>query len=186
MEIMRTTLVLLLALGVGGDPKEPAEVVFAPSGKDRALQKRVAREIGGAKKKVVAAIYQFTSKEIAQALVAAKNRGVDVRVLVDGPQAAALRSGWAEALEMVEAAKVPVRRVYADGDKKSRSTDAGRAKFHHKFVVIDGERVLTGSFNWTVLADEENYENLVTMTGKVAVKYAEEFDRVWKDERVAE
>jgi len=183
---MRTTLVLLLAIGVAGDPKEAAEVVFAPSGKDRALQRRVAREIGGAKRKVVAAVYQFTSKEIAQALVAARNRGVDVRVLVDGPQASSLRGGWAEALETVEAAKVPVRRVYPDGDKKSRSTEAGRAKFHHKFVVIDGERVLTGSFNWTVLADEENHENLVTMTGKVAAKYGEEFDRVWKDDRIVE
>ncbi len=183
---MRPISVLLLLLATVGDPKEPAEVIFAPSGKERALQKRVAREIGGAKKRVVAAIYQFTSKEIAQALVAAKNRGVDVRVLVDGPQSAALRGGWAEAIEMLDAAKVPLRRVYPDGDKKSRSTDAGRAKFHHKFVVIDGERVLTGSFNWTVLADEENYENLVTLTGKVATKYADEFERVWKDDKVSE
>jgi phosphatidylserine/phosphatidylglycerophosphate/cardiolipin synthase-like enzyme len=39
--------------------------------------------------------------------------------------------------------------------------DANHAIAHHKVIVIDGETVLTGSFNFAKAAQEKNAENLL-------------------------
>ena len=50
---------------------------------------------------------------------------------------------------------------------------------HHNFVVIDGKRVVTGSFNYTKTAAESSYENLVVIESEeVAGKFLEEFDKI--------
>lgn len=51
---------------------------------------------------------------------------------------------------------------------------------HNKFVVVDNEFVLTGSFNWTVQAASENQENLAIIDDAYFVfEYAEEFKKLW-------
>lgn len=53
---------------------------------------------------------------------------------------------------------------------------------HHKFMVIDDQYLLTGSFNWTRSASERNHENLVILDEKQIVKsYRREFDKLWKE-----
>ena len=59
--------------------------------------------------------------------------------------------------------------------------DKRNPQFHHKFAVIDSERVVTGSYNWTRSAAEHNEENiLVTHDPRVARRFQEEFDRLWQ------
>ncbi len=169
-------------------PAPEPEVLFAPTGSDRAIEARVTTEIRAARKRVSVAIYQFTSKEIATALCNAKRQGVDVRLLTDGVQAAS-GTQQPEILALLEAAKVPVRKVYPMGvkNKNAKESEAMRPKFHHKFCVIDSERVLAGSYNWTVLADEKNFENLLVLpNAKIAALYQEQFDKVWKDGTITE
>lgn len=55
-----------------------------------------------------------------------------------------------------------------------------RGVLHHKFIVVDGERVLTGSYNWSQNAYEDNWENAVLVTSKaVAESFRLEFDYLW-------
>lgn len=179
--------VLVAAVGMAPDPGNGTEVLFAPTGNERLIQKRIVRELAAAKKKVVVAIYQFTSKDIAAALVHAKRRGVDVRILIDSTQAGKLEGSWGEALQSIEEAKIPIRRITPEGRNKDHKFEAMRPKFHHKFCVIDGEKVLTGSYNWTILADEDNHENLVVLSGAaVAARFGDQFEKIWKDERILE
>lgn len=176
-------LAAVAAVGMISNPKNGVDVLFAPTGDDRLIQKRLVREISSAKRRISVAIYQFTSRDVAQALANAKRKGVDVRVLVDGVQAEKMEGPWAEALEILEAAKVPIRRVVVPGDRGK--SEAMRPKFHHKFAVIDNDRVITGSYNWTVLADEENHENLIILGGtQVAARFQEQFEKIWKDEKL--
>src|SRR6267142_170133 len=49
---------------------------------------------------------------------------------------------------------------------------------HDKFLVIDSSYVITGSFNWTNNASSKNDENFVVLDDQ-AVKFQEEFDRLW-------
>ena len=50
----------------------------------------------------------------------------------------------------------------------------GRRLAHNEVMVIDGETVLTGSFNFTTAAEEHNAENLLVIRDKaMAARYAE-------------
>ena len=51
---------------------------------------------------------------------------------------------------------------------------------HHKFALIDGERLLTGSYNWTRSAASHNQENLLITNDPDALKaYTAEFVKLW-------
>ena len=53
---------------------------------------------------------------------------------------------------------------------------------HHKFIVVDGKRVLTGSYNWSRNAYEDNYnwDNAVLVTNRtVAESFQLEFEYLW-------
>jgi len=50
---------------------------------------------------------------------------------------------------------------------------------HDKFAVIDGELVITGSYNWTESANEANFENAVFIAcPAIAQAYTDEFARI--------
>jgi phosphatidylserine/phosphatidylglycerophosphate/cardiolipin synthase-like enzyme len=53
---------------------------------------------------------------------------------------------------------------------------------HHKFAVIDGRYVVTGSYNWTESAERRNRESLVILDcPEVASVFATEWDSIRPD-----
>jgi phosphatidylserine/phosphatidylglycerophosphate/cardiolipin synthase-like enzyme len=47
-------------------------------------------------------------------------------------------------------------------------------------MVVDGQTILTGSYNWTRSAETRNEENLVVLDDPfLAGRFAEEFERIW-------
>ena len=54
-------------------------------------------------------------------------------------------------------------------------------KLHHKFAVIDGNTVITGSFNWSPSAAHQNDEVLMVIHSPLlAAHFTREIDRLWK------
>jgi phosphatidylserine/phosphatidylglycerophosphate/cardiolipin synthase-like enzyme len=120
--------------------------------------------IRGAKDRIYVAIYSFTSDRLAEALIEARRRGVDVRVVMERREANVTGSEYPRLL----GAGVDVR------------LDANPGLMHHKFMVIDGEIVVTGSYNWSAAAEERNDENLVVIRDRgVAGAFEREFERIW-------
>jgi phosphatidylserine/phosphatidylglycerophosphate/cardiolipin synthase-like enzyme len=110
-----------------------------------------------AKSNVLVQAYSFTSAPIAKALVDAKKRGVDVQVVLDKSQ----RTEQYTSATFLANEGVP---VFID--------DSHRIA-HNKVMVIDGETVITGSFNFTKSAEEANAENLLIIKDPLlAQKYA--------------
>ena len=134
------------------------QVFFSPDG---GCEAAVVHELDKAKSSIFMAIYVFNSKKIGAALLRAKARGVKVWVLVDRvesfPKFSA--SGW-----------LAERGLYVLKDGK-------HPKFHDKFVVIDAKTILTGSFNYTSTAEQQNAENLLILRDEqaLAAKYLEHF-----------
>jgi phosphatidylserine/phosphatidylglycerophosphate/cardiolipin synthase-like enzyme len=51
---------------------------------------------------------------------------------------------------------------------------------HHKFVILDQQTVVTGSYNWTHESEEENQENLLILRDEYSVEaYSQEFEALW-------
>ena len=146
-----------------------SEALFSP---DDHPQTKLIDFITTAKKKIYAAVYMFTDKDIIQALVTAKQRGVDVRMVVD--QTSVL-SPYAKIFTLLQS-KIP---VFVFDTKQHHTTNARARSFaplmHNKFAIIDSI-TWTGSFNWTQSANTRNQENvLITDDKNICQKYDAQF-----------
>ena len=113
--------------------------------------------INATKKRAYFAIYEFTLKDVADALVAAKRRGVDVRGLVDAVESA--KSYEATIIRELKAAHIPV--------EVEKHPD-GSGIMHIKALVTDTAYAI-GSYNWTTSATKENDEILEVGTDPALV-----------------
>jgi len=137
--------------GTGDNPT--IDVYFSPRGH---CTDAIVKELDTAKAAVLVQAYSFTSAPIAKALVDAHRRGVHVRVILDRGQ----RSEKYSSADFLAHAGIPTM------------IDARHGIAHNKVMVIDGEVVLTGSFNFTEAAEESNAENLLVIRDKaIADKY---------------
>ena len=54
---------------------------------------------------------------------------------------------------------------------------------HHKFMIVDGKHLVTGSYNWSDTAEWSNYENIVVFWGRkpkpIIEEFQKEFDKLW-------
>jgi cardiolipin hydrolase len=56
-----------------------------------------------------------------------------------------------------------------------------RYHMHNKFVIVDKQVLLSGSFNWTAQAVYGNQENLAAIESpKLIELYQAEFDKIWE------
>ncbi|MEG2389797.1 phospholipase D family protein [Pseudomonas kurunegalensis] len=145
------------------------EVGFSPEG---SAQDLVLRTIGVAKNSIRLSAYMMTSPEVTKALIAAKQRGVDVAVVADHQgnlQGGAARAGQ-HALTLLARAGIPTRTVKA------------YAIHHDKFMVIDGKAVETGSFNYTAAAARNNSENALVVwnDAELAEQYLAHWQSRWE------
>ena len=140
------------------------EVGFSP--KRNALEV-VMSFILAAEKELFIAAYSFTNKEIAFAVVEAKQRGVDVRVVVDHLQNSDDQAGY-KAIDYLSAQGVPVFR------------NENYAAMHHKFMVSDSLNIQVGSFNYTASAATRNAETALVIRNSpvIASIYRDEWIRL--------
>jgi phosphatidylserine/phosphatidylglycerophosphate/cardiolipin synthase-like enzyme len=137
------------------------EVYFSPHG---GCTDAIVKELTAARESVLVQAYSFTSAPIAKAVVDASRRGVKVQAILDKSQ----RTEKYSSATFLKNAGIP---VYID-DK--------HAIAHNKVMVIDGSTVITGSFNFTKAAEDNNAENLlIVRDASIADKYANN----WQDHR---
>lgn len=142
-----------------------SEVYFSPNG---GVRQRLVRAIQDSRKTIDIAVYNFTAYELADALYAAKARGVSIRVLVDR--------------EMAETGGSGVRGLRLNGIPVRSLGVPEQSLMHHKFAVFDERLVVTGSYNWTNSAERANYENLVVLEDPALVtRFQQEFGRLWSE-----
>ena len=160
--------VLLLAL-TPAMGKPPVAVYFSPNG---GAEKALVQALDQAQHSIQAAVYSFTSRTVAKALLRAGKRGIKVSLILDGNDESEYSKGF-----YVAKRGISVR--YARGlRRKGKRISYGL--MHDKFAVIDGHLVVTGSYNWTVAAERWNYENLLVIDSvSLASRYAQEFQKIW-------
>ncbi len=159
-------LFLILCFATLLDAGTP-QVYFSP--KDHIADHLIAL-IQKETKSIQIAVYCFTHRGIAEALLEAKQRGVMVELLVD-PYSIKVDAP----LEQLVDAGAAVY-VWAVGGKSMR-----KPIMHHKFCVFGAGLLWTGSFNFTYQAHKANQENvLVIDTPEVIQKYKDQFEALKK------
>jgi phosphatidylserine/phosphatidylglycerophosphate/cardiolipin synthase-like enzyme len=108
--------------------------------------------IRGAKQQILVQAFSFTSRALANALIAAKRRGLDVQVMADREQTF---SGEASRIPDLVRAGIPV------------TLEVRYQSAHNKVMVMDAgtadAAVITGSYNWTYAAQYKNAENVLIL-----------------------
>lgn len=158
-------LVILIgvACAITGNSYTPkTSVFFSPKG---GCTQAIVDSISGAKNEILIQAYSFTSKDIAEALLDAKKRKVQIIAVLDR---ANLTDKYST-LDFLYNSGIPVY------------TDAKHQIAHNKIIIIDGVTVITGSFNFTKSAETSNAENLLIMEDKALAKayinnFANHFD----------
>ena len=125
------------------------QVGFAPWDNAEGMIVDAIRE---AKQQILVHAFSFTSRTIANALIAARRRGVDVRVMADREQTL---GGEASRIPDLVRAGIPV------------TLEVRYQSAHNKVMVIDAgsaeAAVITGSYNWTYAAQYRNAENVLIL-----------------------
>jgi phosphatidylserine/phosphatidylglycerophosphate/cardiolipin synthase-like enzyme len=112
--------------------------------------------------------YGFTHNGIAQALVSAHQRGVEVKVLLDQKSESTNRL----VVELFQSNQISMR------------FDGSHAIAHNKVMVLDGQVVITGSFNFTQSAQIRNAENLLVLrSDELANSYKQNWLTHWAHSR---
>ena len=144
-----------ITFGKNTIPSPNWQVCFSPKG---GCTEAIIKQLNSAKSSIFVMAYYLTSQPVADALVTAKRHGVSVNVIVDTSQLKAKSS----LAQLISKAGISV------------SVDKAHAIMHNKVIVIDGNTVLTGSFNFTKSAEERNAENiLIIKDNELAEKYLE-------------
>lgn len=143
------------------------QVGFSPEGS--ALQ-LVLKTIETSQHEIRLMGYSFTSPEVVSALVRAKRRGVDVRVVLDWKANTGKNNNASKAaMNILASAGIPVRTVSA------------YKILHDKVIVADGRNTQVGSFNFSRAADRSNSENVLVVWDDpvTAQKYLNHWTSRW-------
>ncbi len=144
------------------------EVLFSP---DQSIQEALLKEIESAQSTIDLAVREITSQTLTQALVRAKGRGVTVRVITDSKQAKMKSSKITSLIQEGISVKV------------LKGKDHG--VMDHRFVIFDGKKAVTGSFDWSEASEKWNYGGILVLSEtEVVISYQKEFERLWREKRV--
>ena len=160
VEWLEDVVKALVPTGPAG-PSVTAEVVFSPG--DDCLNALI-RNLKSGRQTADICVFTITDNRVSRVIEDAHDRGVKVRIITDDDKS------------------------LDRGSDASRLSDAGIEvrydnsphHMHHKFAVMDGRLVLTGSYNWTRSAAEHNQENLLVSDDPRLVRpYVDAFERLW-------
>ncbi|MEB3354140.1 MAG: phospholipase D-like domain-containing protein [Cyanobacteriota bacterium] len=132
------------------------------------------------------ALFVLSDQQLGDRLSELHDRGVTLRLLADPGFA---NRSFSEVLDLLSVTLPDHRcRIEAGNRPRGQGVDgvgtprlAAGDKLHHKLAVLDQQRVITGSFNWSPSAAHQNDETLLVIDSRaVAAHFRAEVDQLWR------
>ena len=182
-------------LAKGGGPAQrvmvgatPVEVLFAPHRRSDPGHGLLwlERQLDSARRRVDLGLFVFSAQNLADRLALLQRRGVELRLLADPGFA---NRSFSEVLDLLGQTLPDHRCRLEAGNRRWAQPHegvgtprlAGGDKLHHKLAVLDGRRVISGSFNWSPSAAHQNDEVLLLIDSPLLARHFEaEIDRLWR------
>jgi phosphatidylserine/phosphatidylglycerophosphate/cardiolipin synthase-like enzyme len=136
------------------------------------IPEKLIEHINNAQRSIHIAAFEFDLEPVADALITAQERGVEVQWVTDDEYGIeADEDEGHDLFPRLEKAGIEVK----DDDRS--------ALMHNKFWVFDGQTVWTGSTNITANGNFRNNNNVLVIDSReVAGMYEREFDEMWAGE----
>lgn len=139
------------------------DIYFSP---EHNFEDKLVDMIENADHSILFLAFVMTNAKISNALIDAKNRGVDIKGILDEEQ------NNYQAYSKYQTLK---------DNNISVILDKNSYKLHNKVIIIDENTTITGSYNFTNKANDYNAENSVIIYDKnIANKYIEEFNKEYQ------
>lgn len=122
--------------------------------------------INGAEESLDVEVYLISSTEVIDALADAKERGVQVRVIVD---AGVYEDGNDWVIERLTGNGIPVK------------FGSGHKRYHSKFIIKDGKAVIVGSHNLSYSALYQNREVSIILYNILIEEFIRIFEEDWNN-----
>ena len=160
---------LFLLLFLNGSPATAEiEALFSA---EVNIREALLKEIETLSETLDLALYEITSADLVYTLVRAKERGVKVRVVTDSKRARIKSSR----INLLIKQGISVKTL---GEKE-------KGTMNHRFAILDGKKVITGSHNWSEGSIRGDYESiLIIEDNDLANSYQKEFERLWREKRM--
>ena len=130
------------------------------------LREIAIKNLKTAKNDLKICMFTISDNPLADTIDECYERGVNVRIITDDGKI------FDKGSDIMPLSKKGIN-IRIDSDK---------SLMHHKFVIIDNIKLLTGSYNWTRTGADVNNENmLITTTNKIVRAYKKEFQRLWME-----
>ena len=137
------------------------EIYFSP---DDGVSEHILKLINSASKSIYLMAYSFTSDELGSAIIRKAGEGIAVEGVMDDGQ---IISNTGTEFDNFSQAGIKIYRAGVNG------------LMHNKVIIIDGNIVITGSYNFSSSAEVTNDENvLVIHSQEIAEKYLREYQRI--------
>ncbi|MDR3607094.1 MAG: phospholipase D-like domain-containing protein [Oligoflexia bacterium] len=141
-------------------PPRDNEICFSP---DEPCDVKLVKFIQSARQSIDVAIYDLNLEQLVHELLVASKK-IRVRILVDRKQA----KGKHSLVPLLIKAGAQIRYGHQ------------RGIMHNKFAIVDGNRVETGSFNYTHHARSSNNENQIYLGApEIVARYQQRFNVIW-------
>lgn len=166
---MKYLLVFVVIIFLHMEAFAKTEVLFTPS---LQCENKIEQLIDKSKYSVDIVVYSINNTKLVEAIERAYQRGIKVRILTDRLQAAGKSS--------------LVTHLYQQGIN-IRVHSVHKIE-HNKFAIYDGNKVSTGSYNWTNPATYKNSENcLFIINNKQTIQdYQNRFNYLWQINKKSE
>lgn len=136
--------------------KTHLEIYFSPY--DKAMQ-AVIPIIDRAKSYIYIPTFLITHNDLTNALIRAKQRGVDIKIIIDANNTATRNSKHS----LLRQNKIPLK------------TENYAGKMHSKSIIVDDKYVITGSMNFSNSGENKNDENMLIIENPQLAKFYREF-----------
>jgi len=137
------------------------DAYFSPGDECRNV---IIHQIKSAVNQLQICVFTISDDLITDAIITSHQRGTAIKIITDNDKS--LDEG--SDIEHIAKQGIAVK------------MDRTANHMHHKFMVVDGKALITGSYNWTRSAARFNHENIVlTQDGGVVKLFLKEFDQLW-------
>ncbi len=144
------------------DDNSVISIYFSP--KSNTYQQAIKNLIKDAKKYIYIPIFYLTRRDLANDLIDAKDRGVDIKIILD---ATAARNRYS------------IHRYLRKSGIAVKVENFG-GKMHVKAIIIDDKYIVGGSMNLTKAGNNKNDENTIVLKNpKMAKKFRDYFLKLW-------
>lgn len=142
---------------------------YAYFSNDTEISRILISKIDGVLTTLDIAIYSFNNTDVCDAILRAYERGVKTRIVIEYSKI--YGSKIEPAVQKLIDRKVPIKALRGSGRY---------GVMHNKFVIFDGRLLMTGSYNFTVAADKNNFENVVFVRDEKDISsYSDYFNKMW-------